>query len=360
MSYSAAQNLEKIKEKLPPNVLKEGCSPQRIEVLRQAQHVVCLPELFRQLLLLIGESGIGRLLFSDGPFESLETLKDQMIDQLETAELSYPEDFFFFHGNYTYDVYLFFRTRDCEDDPAIYSVGARCFFKEADTLSEFILRILEANQKERREHREKVSRVDYYYNPEKDEFYNLLIPTETALRIEKAKGIILHRYRNRLTGCTNGEIEILKQAQGITCFPETYHQILLLMGKSGMEWVLYGRTTYEFLKQAKEEFTSIVSQAAGISYPQDIFVFLMDHRKRHFGFFRTKDCDDDPIVYGYEGQGWFNKLADTLSEFILQELDRNEYRTTERWQKRHQTAYCYDVTQDGFVQCVMPTDSSSP
>jgi hypothetical protein len=344
MCDSVAQKLEKI---LPPDALKEGFSEQRIEALRQAQQVYCLPELFRQLLLMMGENVLGRLIFPDGPFEALDTLKGQMIDQLESAEVSYPDDIFFFHGNHAYDVYLFFRTRDCEDDPPVYSVGPRCFFRIADTLSEFILGILESSPEKRQENQEKASRRDFYYDPKKDAFYDLSIPAETSSRVEKAKEIILDRYGQRLSGCTEAEIESLKQAQHTACLPEVYRQVLLFMGKSGIEWVVYGRTTYEFLKQAREEFIAAAAHNPAVSYPQDIFVFLMDHRKCRFGFFRTKDGADDPVVYGYEGQ--FYKLADTLSEFILQELDSNSYRSEERGKQRRQVTYCYDASQDQFV-----------
>ena len=188
-----AQKLKMIKAILPPYLFKGGCTEQRIEALRQAQDVYCLPELFRQLLLLIGEEGLGRLLFFEDRVQNLEDVKGEMIDQLASAELDYPEDIFFFHGNRVYDVYLFFRTRDCEDDPTVYSVGATCFFKEADTFSEFILNIFEPDQERTQARREKVSKANHYYNPSRDEFYNLSIPAETIPRIEKAREIVIHQ-----------------------------------------------------------------------------------------------------------------------------------------------------------------------
>ncbi len=120
------------------------------------------------------------------------------------------------------------------------------------------------------------------------------------------------------------------------------------MGQSGLDWVLYGRATFDYLKQAKEVFISALEP--GVHYPQDIFLFRVNHKQQHFWFFRTKD--DDPEVYGYEGQSWFYRLADTLSEFVLQELDSNPDQITERWERRHQITYCYDVSQDELVQCV--------
>jgi len=119
-----------------------------------------------------------------------------------------------------------------------------------------------------------------------------------------------------LEGCTEPEIEIIRQAQNAACLPEVYRQLMLTVGKKGIDDLLVGSANYHIVQRFKSTFDDYFVDP--LLYPPDSFFFWKDGQGSSFYFFRTQPCVDDPAVYGWLGKRCFHKLAETFSEFILE------------------------------------------
>ena len=146
-----------------------------------------------------------------------------------------------------------------------------------------------------------------------------------------------------ITGCTELEIEKLRERQGVDYLPEMYRQLMLLMGREGLSKLLMGPASCESLgAEALAQFERMLRNR-GICDPKDFFV-IMVHAGYQFFFFRTKDQVPDPPVWGQWDDNYFYRLSDSLSQFILEELEGKK----ERWRRRMNTAYFYDPAKDNF------------
>ena len=136
---------------------------------------------------------------------------------------------------------------------------------------------------------------------------------------EQLKQQIIERHLvvKALKGCTEREIEQIRQSQGVDYIPEVYRQFLLAVGNS-IGGVIYKGTdyNYRYLLRLKEWAEGIVSGLPNSpELPPDAFVFVM-HQGYIFFFFRTFGRNDNPPVYSYfEGDAEFELLDQSLTEY---------------------------------------------
>lgn len=178
------------------------------------------------------------------------------------------------------------------------------------------------------------------------------MPNSTAEKIDKIKERLSARTHGvELIGCTESELEALKQAQHVSCLPEVYCGLLRLMGKQGMGWVLdTAYADYEELLSMKDSFVEEMNET-GLNYPDDIFVFWEDQQGCGYRFFRTKDCQDDPAVYEDRDRSCFYKLAENLSSFIYRWIDIDKKRRQEltlEIMERRTVELRFDMDRDDF------------
>lgn len=57
-----------------------------------------------------------------------------------------------------------------------------------------------------------------------------------------------------LEGCTEPEIEIIRQAQNAACLPEVYRQLMLTVGKKDIDDLLVGSANYHIVQRFKSTF----------------------------------------------------------------------------------------------------------
>ncbi|MBI5961485.1 MAG: hypothetical protein HY866_22285 [Chloroflexi bacterium] len=177
-SDSVIQKTAKIRERLSPRVQRGeliGCSEQELEELKQAQNVTCLPEIYSELLRLMGKQGMGQTLDAYADHKYLLGMKSGFVEDMNEIELCYPKDAFVFWRDQQGCGYWFFRTRGCETDPAVYEYReASCFYKLAETLSEFILMQVDIDPEIRKVFAENIIRsrsINLYFDLQTDDFY---------------------------------------------------------------------------------------------------------------------------------------------------------------------------------------------
>ncbi len=159
--------------------------------------------------------------------------------------------------------------------------------------------------------------------------------------------------RYQVQGCTEDEIELLRQGQGVEFLPEMYRQIMLFMGSTGMSQVLDGAAGCHLLAGGKRLWFEGVLKERKIISTKDFFL-MMEHHGYQYFFFRTKDKLDDPPVWGQWDDDYFYKLGDSLSTFILEELEPSREKHNERYERRMATVYYYDPEQDDFYGAPHP------
>jgi hypothetical protein len=163
------EKLAEIKAALRPDLKLEGCTIEDLERIQTAQEVSCLPEMYRQLMLLVGKSGLYEILVSSdsigNKFKWYATYAQEPL---------YPQDAFIFFQHDGYQYYMF-RTKNCEEDPAVYAEwDGDWFYKYSDSLSEFVLKMLVSPfwKPDGKPYWDNTLKRVYYYDPEKDDFYD--------------------------------------------------------------------------------------------------------------------------------------------------------------------------------------------
>jgi hypothetical protein len=332
----------------------EGCSDKELTDLQTSQGVTCLPNAYIQLMRVIGKQGLDNFLDGSATCQQLlqYKVKPMLLDDLTASGLAYSEDIFVF---FEHDGYLFycFRTKDGTADPAVYMYrGDDCFYKWADTFSEFIYDELEGDKSKGKALAHKRISSPYVYDPVLDEFKPAPPPIyEEPLSVEAIIELIKAQYGSELAGCSDKEMELLLQTQGVSCLPETYSAFMRLMGKNGINAVLRyeGKGDFEHLKTAQAILTSRLREEDK-QYPEDIFVFCIED-SRDFCFFRTYECPHDPPVFSYQSD-WYTheilKAADSITQFFRYALDPNTEYMMQRTKRRLQVRYLYDPESDTF------------
>lgn len=118
----------------------EGCSGAEIEIIKQAQKVERLPEIYIQFLLTMGKTA-GGIVFrgSDYSYQYLLNLKRWAMELIEENDVSIqlPNDAFIFFMHQGYNFH-FFHT-NLGDDPSVYYFhdGERDFSLSAESLSDW-------------------------------------------------------------------------------------------------------------------------------------------------------------------------------------------------------------------------------
>ncbi|HEX3052876.1 MAG TPA: SMI1/KNR4 family protein [Aggregatilineaceae bacterium] len=355
---SVDQRVRKIERSIPSHLVeggRKGCTAKELEELREAQNVECLPEVYRQFMFLMGRQGIARILRTIATCQDLitEASKEKLIQELDMMGMRYPRDIFVFAEDGEH--YMFFRTKKCQDDPSVYGFWYEGYFhKLADSITDyFIQTVRESDQIRENALAKKINEVDFYYDPVIDDFYGVLpFAYDLPLPIERIIEKLNSRYGNKLEGCTAKELEELRETQNVERLPEVYRQFMLLMGKQGIGEVLgaFGEFTVQQASEFKRNLIMKLDRVK-VLYPNDIFVFFEGYRQDRFYFFRTKDeGEKDPIIYCYfDGSDYFRKMSDTLSQFILQELDPSEYRRKKRWTKRQEEIFVYNPQETQMI-----------
>jgi hypothetical protein len=126
----------------------------------------------------------------------------------------------------------------------------------------------------------------------------------------------------RLIGCTEEEVEHLKERQGVDFLPEVYRQFLLTFGYSRGGYFLQGEDVgYLALLELKQVAQELLERENAPPLPDDMFVFY-SHHGYQFMCFATAKRDADPPIYSYVE--YDEQLADvgvTLSDFYRQHLE---------------------------------------
>jgi SMI1/KNR4 family protein SUKH-1 len=118
-------------------------------------------------------------------------------------------------------------------------------------------------------------------------------------------------------GCSQDEIEALKEYQKVDFIPKIYREFLEAIGhKSGRILFKGGDASYKALKSLKPGAIFIIEDCKdqhSLTLPPDAFVFAM-FQSSDFFFFQTSEHLDDPPVYYYqECMQEFAQVADHLS-----------------------------------------------
>ena len=349
--------------------------------LQKSQKVNRLPETYRRYILeqgparrrdnqitLAGSSKLGwRLkggLYEDYPNTSDRspsdayalTTKGQFMARLEDRPLSYPRDVFVFFSDMQHS-FFFFRTGTQEDDPPVYAYEeTNCFYKLADSFSAF-LALCAQDETASQTAWEASHQTAWYFDPETENFHSgaqadiSSLPEEIqqALRARAAKMIASFQ------GCSEAELEALRQAQGVDYLPEMYRRVMGVMGKWGISHLLCGIASCSE-RLAEQRYYLEEFDEEGITYPPDLFIFLGDSQGCGCSFFRTADRNDDPPVYGYWEDGALHKIADSFSSYLTFTLHTIAEEANDREVEIHGTDYRFDPEQNEFVVVPPPPE----
>ncbi len=330
-----------------------------LDALMRKQNVAQLPEIYRELMM----SGLIEVFSANVTPAGLMQweVKKTLLETLDREGISYPPDLFVFY-EHNGDEILFFRTDGDENDPPVYAYRGEGYFTKsadslsalalsaADSLSRLLVRKNNIPQIKQGAFRPNNGPLKiYYYDTLRNMFYEDVLSTyDGPLGTEKLLEMLRFEY-GESEGCTAAEIEALRVAQEVGCLPDVYRQVMMLMGKNGIDVVLGGAglATCDHLLTAKSAFVSKMRQLRiRKEYPSDIFVFFT-YQGIGFYFFRTKGCVADPAVYSYENG--FYRLADSFSAFLHQLLDPSISRQTAKRARWHQVELEYAVDKDSFL-----------
>jgi len=158
-----------------------------------------------------------------------------------------------------------------------------------------------------------------------------------------------------LQGCSAEELISISRSQQVSCLPSVYQDLMLLMGRRGIDWILDADATIQSLTADLKQAVFAEFRWMSMAYPQDIFIFE-DHEASTVAFFRTRDCEDDPAVFSNWEAGCFRKMADSLSGYVLrmteqlQESEQERMKSSQEWSREIlHLVYRYDPEQDEFV-----------
>lgn len=142
---------------------------------------------------------------------------------------------------------------------------------------------------------------------------------QIALKLLKS---LLKRHPNHLiTGCTDNEIEKIMNAQNVSFLPESYKQVLKLMGKSGLDRAIFCDSLYNDLLSMKQYGKELFDYVDNVALPDDAFVFAM-HHGYILWYFPTSIRLENPPVYGYkEEDPNTKKIQDQLSDFWTSSIE---------------------------------------
>ncbi|MBC7871121.1 MAG: hypothetical protein H7Y09_09815, partial [Chitinophagaceae bacterium] len=103
--------------------------------------------------------------------------------------------------------------------------------------------------------------------------------------------------RTTFVGCTDEEIEELRQSQNVNRLPKVYINCMKVLGKQSGFIGIGSEIIYRYVKVLKQEAANIViNSEVGFLLPADAFVFFMSH-SCIFKFFLTDNEDEDPPVF---------------------------------------------------------------
>jgi hypothetical protein len=98
---------------------------------------------------------------------------------------------------------------------------------------------------------------------------------------------------DKVVGCSEDELKTLSSEQNLNYIPDLYRQLMLVMGRSGVEILFDGDCTFTVVKNLKK----IIKQNPHVAphIPDDALVFISD--PGGFFFLPTNKQEDDPAVY---------------------------------------------------------------
>jgi hypothetical protein len=126
-----------------------------------------------------------------------------------------------------------------------------------------------------------------------------------------------------IKGCTDHQLEKIKEKQSVTYLPEHYIEFMKTMGISGAEKIHWS-LTYEYQLTNKETLIKAIytGEIEGwhsgplVELPEDIVVFYCGENIV-YNFFRTSNRSDDPEVFAYrECEEQYEKTGMTFSDFL--------------------------------------------
>jgi hypothetical protein len=145
---------------------RQGCTESDLEALASAQSVDCLPEVYREIMSLIGRDGINSVFGEWSTFTAVAGINKASFPQIDLP----PDVFFFVSQQDMFGNLLFFRTRGCEDDPSVYAARFSGLYHAADHLTTFMLQRLDWDWTGRGNYEKKWLRRPVRYDPGRDEF----------------------------------------------------------------------------------------------------------------------------------------------------------------------------------------------
>jgi hypothetical protein len=121
---------------------------------------------------------------------------------------------------------------------------------------------------------------------------------------------------NTIGGCSLEEIEEVEANVGRT-LPLAYREFLSKMGRGAGDFYVGTDLFYPSLLGITEGARELVAEdRPGLVLPDDAIVFMM-HQGYQFMFIRADEGEDPPVYYYMEQSGKFVKLAEQLTQFLL-------------------------------------------
>ncbi len=165
---------QRVVEKLGPRFVFQGCTEEEILKIKEFQNISYVPQVYSDLLRVIGNSGLSDILMGDANWDRLKINKELFAWFAKTSNLAYPNDVLVFYSDLG-QLFYFFRTKHQLNDPPVYgypidTVGSR-LAKLSDSISSFFLSRLEIYAKfieTGREEWRPLAKV--YYDPSLDDF----------------------------------------------------------------------------------------------------------------------------------------------------------------------------------------------
>ncbi|MBN1311758.1 MAG: SMI1/KNR4 family protein [Anaerolineae bacterium] len=324
----------------------QGCTNNDLERLCEAQGIAHLPETYCRVMRSVGRTGLDEVLSKKATYEHVLKMKEPFASKAAENKQPVPDDAFVFDV-VTETSFLFFRTGDHDDNPAVYLFETRTnFFRFTERLSDYLREVLDRNYRRQQVRVYRRYLNQYQYDPAGRSFYLLPQPDENP-SLDRVREVIAGRwFWEKRQGCTEDELEALQQRQSVNCLPEVYCQLMLEIGRQSIEFVLGQGANFSAMMRIDK---ASLLQAA---YPPDAFVLASQPDPYGNVFFvRTSGGKADPPVYVARPRGLY-QAADCLSRFMLQRLDENTPRQNYHEDQWFRRPVHYDLDRDELLATI--------
>lgn len=143
-------------------------------------------------------------------------------------------------------------------------------------------------------------------------------------------------------GCTESELEHLKDSQQVDFIPATYRQLMGAIGRTGIECLLDGECTYSVVTDLKNHVMQMHHPSQSIPTGAFIFLSVLDA----YFFFDIQEHNDNPPVHMYY-EDQISVTSATFTMFIESKLQLRRQEKDERVLDEQRSIY-YNPKDDSF------------